>query len=88
MTISPTTKERQALAGKGTRTLGGLPILWHDGGIVHACIAGRMHNNVRQVRTLCDRAVPADAAFVSGALQVSCQSCLARVVQLETPKRR
>jgi hypothetical protein len=88
MTITPTTKERRALAGNGTRTLGGLPILWHDGDVVHACVAGRMHNDVRLVRTLCDQAVPADAAFVSGALQVGCPSCLARTAQLEPPERR
>jgi hypothetical protein len=88
MTISPTTKERRALAENGTRTVGGLPILWQDRDIVHGCVAGRMHNGVRQVRTLCDRVVPPDGAFVSRALQISCRSCLARSAQPDQPDRQ
>lgn len=88
MTITPTTKERRDLAENGTRTVGGLPILWHDRDIVHACVAGGMHNGVRLVRTLCDRVVPPDGAFVSRALQVSCHACLARSAQLDRPDRQ
>lgn len=88
MTITLTGAERQALGNRGTRTFGGRPILWHDGRLVHACVAVSPEPAVRHARTFCRRTARCDELVVSLDVLVTCPACHAAAVGLGTPDQR
>lgn len=59
----------------------GRQILWEDKqGFVHACEGADVHRNVRLLWTLCERDVPANAAFhPADEDKVTCMACIVRV---------
>lgn len=55
---------------------------WDDGKVLHACEGDRMvpfDHGTFLVWTLCQRDVPANAAFVKNGEAVTCQTCAARM---------
>lgn len=65
------------------RTIDNRPIFWRGKVHVHACEGADIHRDVRLIWTLCQRDVPANAAYLCDGEQVDCPKCLA---QLETNK--
>jgi hypothetical protein len=85
MTTTLTGAEREALRNGGTRTFGGRPILWHDGRLVHACIAAAPEPSVRQAHTLCRRIACCHELVFSLDVLVTCPACHAAAVDLGVP---
>lgn len=64
-------------ADRITRTIAGDPILWTDpAGVVHLCEAADVHPEIRLIWTLCDRDVPAGAAYTREGEVPTCPACL------------
>lgn len=62
------------------RTVDGKPIYWRDKqDFVHACEGSDVHRGVRLIWTLCERDVPANAAYKCDGGTVTCATCKARV---------
>lgn len=61
------------------RTINGRQIYWQGGsGKIHICEGSDVHRDVRLLWTLCERDVPADAAFISpNQVEATCPKCVA-----------
>lgn len=57
------------------------PIWWQDkSGVMHACEGADVHRDVRLFWTLCQRDVPANAAFIPADNdRLSCEQCLSKL---------
>lgn len=58
------------------RTVDGKPIFWRDRkDFVHACEGSDVHPGVQLIWTLCERDVPANAAYKCNGDDVTCVVC-------------
>lgn len=68
------------------RTIDGMSIFWRDDrGVVHACEVGDIHADVRSVRTVCDRDVPVDVAYLEIDQVITCRTCRGKLSLPELP---
>lgn len=54
------------------------PIYWNDKRVVHACETSLVHPGVRLIWTLCQKDVPANAAYRCAGDEITCETCKAR----------
>jgi phenylpropionate dioxygenase-like ring-hydroxylating dioxygenase large terminal subunit len=63
------------------RTIDRKPIYWRDKqDFVHACEGAEVHRGVTLIWTLCERDVPANAAYKCDGDDVTCATCRARAL--------
>lgn len=66
-------------ANQTFRTMDRKPIYWRDKqDFVHACEGSDVHPGVRLIWTLCERDVPANAAYKCDGDDVTCATCKKR----------
>jgi hypothetical protein len=71
------------------RTIDGKPIYWRDKqDLVHACEGSEVHGGVTLIWTLCERDVPANAAYKCDGDDVTCTTCALTQSLLRLPKAR
>lgn len=62
------------------RTIDGKPVYWRDAkNLVHACEGSEVHRSITLIWTLCERDVPANAAYKCEGDYVTCMACWERV---------
>jgi hypothetical protein len=81
--MSDTGNEVMHTPGKTFQEIDRKPLRYEDkAGVMHACEGADVHRGVRLIWTLCQRDVPANAAFLSFE-KATCEKCFAALTKAQ-----